>query len=140
MRKKDLLYDKFEQLKLSLIHFDASRKSLPLLWSVYDTFKLEIIVLVLGEILMISISCLQPVLLKLIIDYIKAGGQNGVTYTGLGLVFGYCANEMLERFGNSHKNLFKSVNGQKAKNLVRALIFEKLTKSSSATNKDFAEG
>lgn len=52
----------------------------------------------------------------------------------------YCINETLERFVNSHKNLFKSVNGQKAKDLVRALIYEKLTRSSTATNKEFAEG
>lgn len=113
---------------------------MPLFRSVCYTFKFEILVLVLSEIAMICISCMQPVLLKLIIDYIKVGGQNGITYVGLWLVLGYCANEMLERFGTSHKNLFKSVNGQKAKNLVRALIYEKLIKSSSATNKDFAEG
>lgn len=62
---------------------------------------------------MVLNSCLQPFLLKLLIDYIKVGEHynSGITYTGVGLVVAYCANEMFERFGNSHKNQFKSVNG-----------------------------
>ena len=79
-------------------------------------------------------------LLKLIIDYIKDDEAKDAEYVGIGLVLAYCCNEMFERFGSLHKNLRKSVNGQKAKNLVRALIFQKITTISSATNKDFAEG
>jgi hypothetical protein len=63
-----------------------------------------------------------------------------LTWTGLGLVCIYCLNEMFERFGNSHKNIAKSLNGQKAKNLVRAMIYKKLLTISPATNKEFAEG
>lgn len=96
--------------------------------------------LVVGELIMTANGCLQPVLLKFLIDYIKEGKQDGLTYTGMGLVLLYCINEMFERFGSSHKNITKSVNGQKAKNLVRALIYKKLTTISNATNKEFAEG
>jgi len=76
----------------------------------------------------------------MLIDYIKEGTSDGMTLQGVFLVFLYCTNELLERFGNSHKDIAKHIYGVKAKNLIRALIFEKCTSISHSTNKNFEEG
>jgi len=80
-------------------------------------------------------GCAQPIFLKMLIDYVKEGKQDGITLKGFGLVGLYCLNELFERFGNSHKDIGKHIFGVKAKNLIRALIFEKCTKISNSTNK-----
>ena len=71
----------------------------------------------------------------MLIDYVKEGKSDGMTLQGIFLVFVYCANELLERFGNSHKDIGKHIYGVKGKNLIRALIFEKCTLISHSTNK-----
>jgi ABC-type transport system involved in cytochrome bd biosynthesis fused ATPase/permease subunit len=48
------------------------------------------------------------------------------------LIFCQCAISLFERLGNSHKDRVKSN--------VRALIYEKVTKISHATNNNFGEG
>lgn len=45
-----------------------------------------------------------------------------------------------ERLGNSHKDRLKFISGARAKNVMRALIYDKLTTISLATNKDYNAG
>ena len=59
---------------------------------------------------------------------------------GIWLIVFQCAIVILERLGNSHKDRVKNISGVRAKNLVRGLIYEKVTTISVATNKDFGEG
>lgn len=76
----------------------------------------------------------------MLIDYVKEGKSDGMTMQGIWLILLYCGNELLEKFGNSHKDIGKHLYGVKAKNLLRALIFEKCTLISHSTNKSFEEG
>ena len=93
--------------------------------------------MVVTELLMCANGCAQPIFLKMLIDYVKEGKTDGMTAQGIGLVLLYCLNELIERFGNSHKDIGKHLYGVKAKNLIRALIFEKCTTISNSTNKSF---
>jgi len=140
LRKEDLLQDKLHALQNNYSEKAKNGATKPLLSALGSTFQIEIVQLVLSEIVMTIIGCIQPIIIKLLIDQIKLESSSETLYKGLGLVVAYCLNEMFERFGSLHKNLAKSVNGQKAKNVVRALIFKKITTISSATNKEFAEG
>lgn len=47
---------------------------------------------------------------------------------------------VFERLGSSHKDRYKNLSGARAKNLLRAVIYDKITTISVATNKDFGEG
>jgi len=76
----------------------------------------------------------------MLIDYLKDGNTNGLTTNGVFLVLLYCLNELFEKFGNAHKDIGKHLYGVKAKNLLRALVFEKCTLISNSTNKHFEEG
>ncbi len=47
---------------------------------------------------------------------------------------------IFERLGNSHKDRIKNISGIRARNLIRGLIYEKITTISEATNKEYREG
>ena len=138
LRKEDMLTDKYAQLKDHYQRLSGTKNAL--FMAICNTFKSEMIFVVLTELLMCANGCAQPIFLKMLIDYLKEGNTNGLTFQGLFLVLLYCLNELFERFGNSHKDIGKNLYGVKAKNLLRALVFEKCTSISNSTNKNFEEG
>ena len=61
-------------------------------------------------------------------------------YYGLFLVLLFAANELSETYFGCYKEILTTIEGVKAKNLIRSVIFEKFQTISEATNKEFAEG
>jgi hypothetical protein len=118
----------------------------PLLHAMFATFKVEFVFLVLTEVVMCINGCLNPILMKYLVDFIREGtlGNEGLDYEhltrGTFLVALFIANELFERFCNQNKDVFKNRNGNKAKNVLKNCIYRKFSTISNASNKEFAEG
>ena len=90
----------------------------------------------------------QPFIMKSLIDFIKASvsGEEAeavIWYElnyGLFLVFLFSINEAAETYLTCQKDILNTTDCDKAKNLIRIVIFEKFQSISEATNKDFEEG
>lgn len=96
--------------------------------------------MIVSEIILCINTCLQSFQARLVIDYINEASSEGLTQHGIWLIAFQCAIVIFERIGNSHKDRCRIISGVRARNLVKGVLYEKITTLSNATNKDFGEG
>lgn len=100
----------------------------------------------IAEILLGFLDLVQPYLLKRIIEFIKKPQimeehffSSDMQY-GVSLVVLLSVVELARVFFDRQKDLKETLYGDKAKNLMRTVIFDKFSLISNATNKSFQEG
>lgn len=81
---------------------------------------------------------LTPFLMKWLIDYIQTGV--GEKQDGLLLVFGLVMANFIAYSINEHVTFIQNMVGVRSTNVLNAIIYEKLLRISSATNKTFNQG
>ena len=83
----------------------------------------------------------QPILISLTLDYIDTDSQSdgGIGY-GMFLVIIYALLDFISNIISEQINMILSLLQIKVKNGIVCLIYEKILKLSSATNKDFTQG
>ena len=96
--------------------------------------------MIVSEVILCLNTCLQSFQARLVIDYINEASSEGLTWRGIWLIAFQCAIVIFERIGNSHKDRCRIIAGVRARNLVKAVLYKKMTTVSHATNKDFGEG
>jgi ABC-type transport system involved in cytochrome bd biosynthesis fused ATPase/permease subunit len=75
-----------------------------------------------------------------VIEYISEASEEGLTLQGVKLIAMQVAILVFERLGNSHKDRLKNISSVRAKNLIRAVVYDKITTVSVASSKDYGEG
>lgn len=84
---------------------------------------------------------IQPILITLILEFIqKPPGQDGGIWYGLGLVLAYIVVDLCESLSWEQGSFIQTTLGIKANHGVVSLIYEKILRISSATNKHFSQG
>ena len=81
---------------------------------------------------------MSPFLLKTLIEYIKNRGES--TQEGLILVSLLALSQGLVYIVQDHVTFYSRMTGVKSTNAMIAVIYDKMFKISSATNKKFSQG
>jgi len=83
----------------------------------------------------------QPILISLIIEFIeKPKGQDGGLFYALMLVFAYVCVDVIQNLVWQQSSFLQDIIGIKANHGLVCLIYEKVLRLSSATNKEFSQG
>ena len=142
LRDKDRLGDEGTTLKANYAKQVAKNSSTPLLSALVQTMHRTLLIVFVSELILCLNGCMHGFQARYVIEYISASGETsrGLTSYGLFLITWQCLVVIFERLGNSHKDRVKQGSGERAKNICREIVFDKMTTYSLQANKDLGEG